>query len=67
MIARPRTYVAYRFGFDSSAACYVHCRPQQKWEAKQAGTDGRYVELSHKNVTIVIRREDFERRWKEAE
>lgn len=66
MIARPRTYVAYRFGFNSSAVCYVHCYPQQRWEAKQAGTDGRYVALSRKGVSITIPREDFEEHWKEV-
>ena len=67
MIARPRTYVAYRFGFDSRSACYVHCFPQQRWEAKQTGTDGKYVALSRKGVSITIPRYDFESYWKEVE
>ena len=67
MIARPRTYVTYRFGFDSRSACYIHCCPQQKWEAKEADTNGRYVELSRKGISITIPRYDFESHWKEVE
>ncbi len=67
MIARPRTYVTYRFGFDSRSACYVHCCPQQRWEVKETGTNGRYVELSRKGVSMTIPREDFESYWKEVE
>ncbi len=64
MIARPRAYVTYRFGFDSRSACYIHCWPQQRWEAKETDNGGRYVELSHKNVSIVIPRGDFEEHWR---
>lgn len=67
MIAIPRTYVTYRFGFDSRSACYIYCCPQQKWEAKEADTNGRYVELSRKGVSITIPRYDFESHWKEVE
>lgn len=66
MIARPRTYVTYRFGFDSRSACYIHCCPQQKWEAKEADVAGRYVALSRKGVSMTIPRYDFESYWKEV-
>lgn len=67
MIARPRTYVAYRFGFGSGAMSYIQCHPQQRWEVVGRPEGRTNVELSHKNVTIVIPREDFENRWKEVE
>lgn len=48
MIARPRTYLTYCFGIGSGAMNYIQCYPQQRWEAKEAGTDGKYVALSRK-------------------
>ena len=66
MIARPRTYVTYRFGFDSGAMSYIQCHTQRRWEVEKS-TDGKKVKLSNKNVTIVIPREDFEEHWKEVE
>lgn len=67
MIVRPRTHLTYFFGIDGGAMSRIQCHPQQKWEAKQAGTDGRHVELSRKGVSITIPREDFESHWKEVD
>ena len=67
MMAKPRTYVTYRFGFSSSAVCYVHCCPQQRWEVVGRPEGRTNVELSRKGVSITIPREDFESHWKEVE
>lgn len=68
MIARPRTYLMYSTkSFDGRASCYIQCHPQQRWEVVGRPEGRTNVELPHKNVTIVIQREDFEEHWKEVE
>lgn len=66
--ARPKTYVMCRIAtFDSKGECYIHCYPQQKWKYKQAPFNVNSVQLSYKNITMIIPKEDFEKQWKVVE
>jgi len=69
--ARPKTYVMYSIyriaTFDKSAECYIHCYPQQRWDFEQAPFNVNSVQLSYKNIIIIIPKEDFEKKWKVVE
>lgn len=59
---RPKMFVMYRIAtFDNKAECYIYCHPQQRWVAKFKSDNK--VELSRKNITFIIPKEDFENRW----
>ena len=60
---RPNTVIMYFYGFDCKA--YVTCHPQSRWELVK--DDGIKVTLKHKNVTIDLKRADFEKQWKKVE
>ena len=53
--------------FDAKAECYIHCFPQQKWDCKQDELKANAVQLSRKNITFIIPKEDFEKHWKVVE
>lgn len=61
MKARPKNGVMYRFG--TLYQCYIHCRPQQKWDYVYKGNK---VELRYKNMTITITTDDFKENWLEV-
>lgn len=61
MKARPKNGVMYRFG--TLYPCYIHCRPQQKWDYVYKGDK---VELGYKNMVITITTDDFKSHWLEV-
>ena len=62
MKARPKSYVMYRIvSFLGEAECYIHCYPQQKWDANIR--DNEHVELSRNNIDFIIPKEDFDKQW----
>ena len=64
-IARPKSYTMITISnFTGEAKCYIHCYPQQKWKYK---LDDKSADLEHKNLSVIIPKEDFEKYFKVVE
>lgn len=60
--ARPKSYILYQIvTFSGDARCYIHCYPQQKWEYAMKGNN--QVELTRKEISLIIPKEEFAKHW----